>query len=465
VFTLNSLLLKDASWIVTVDRRRRILRDCSILIEDGLITEVSKDAKGVADTELDCKGKLVIPGFVNCHAHISYGHALRGVLPDEMGRGEYLRSLFGIQRWMTEEEERSVSLYAMGDLLMSGYTTLLEPGTVNNIRSVTDAAQRSGIRIVCGTHFLDVENPFNIGVSSTSEARKKSEHTLRRIISLNNRLITPCVSAFSPMYCTDELLLSLKELSESYKVTFTMHLAEDEGSVKRFLESKGKRPVQYLDSKGILGGRLLLAHAVFLTNNEVTRLAQSQTRVAFCPSSSVRGSGAGVGSKLPEMLEKGVVIGLGTDSAVSSYYQDPFRVMYLCSVIFKDGRRDRSLMSPEKMIEISTIRAAEALGMNDEVGSIEVGKRADIVVLRMDGPEWTTCFYPPYNLVYSADKSSVDTVLVDGRVLVKEGIPVTIDMTGLKQEVERVADTLIKRSGHKISHVWKVAPPGARIRR
>ena len=125
---------------------------------------------------------------------------------------------------------------------MSGLITLLEPRTANNIRNVTGPTQGSGVRIVCGIHFLDVENPLNIRVSSTSGARKKSEHILRHIISLNNRLIRPCVSTFSPMYCTDELLFSPKELSESHKVTFIMHMAEDEQSVKRFLKLKGKRP-------------------------------------------------------------------------------------------------------------------------------------------------------------------------------------------------------------------------------
>jgi 5-methylthioadenosine/S-adenosylhomocysteine deaminase len=121
-------------------------------------------------------------------------------------------------------------------------------------------------------------------------------------------------------------------------------------------------------------------------------------------------------------------------------------------------------MPPVNMIEISSIGAAEALDMDDKVGSIEVGKRANIMMSRMDGPEWTTSFYPPCNLFYSADKSSVNTVIVDGRVLVKDGRPVTIDMTGLRPEIEKIADSLIKRSGHKTSLVWKVAPPSAKIR-
>ncbi|GEM_PF-3314143 len=454
---MATLLLKDASWIVTMDEKRRILRNYSVLIEKGMIKKIAKKITESADVTLDCKDKVIMPGFINCHCHASYGHALRGLLPEGISREDYLRRLFGIQQNMDEEEEEIVSLFAMGDLLKSGYTSLLEPGTAKHTRSLVTAALKTGIRLVCGRQVLDKENPLGVTFSTTTDARKEAEYSVRRILSLENKRIRPCLATFSPTYCSKDLLQSLKAISASYKAILTMHVAEDQRSVKTFTNAIGKRPIHYLSEIGVLGPQTLLAHALFVSDEEIDNLISSNSKVAFCPSSSVRGSGAGANSRLPDLVQRGIDVGLGTDSASSSYYQDPFRVMYLCSVMFQDGRHDRSIMPPETVLEMATIRAARAVGLEAEAGSIEVGKRADLIVIRASGAEWTPNLYPPYHMVYAADKSCIETVIVDGNIVVRDGNLLSFDAEDVEVQVKRISSDLAKRSGHKFEFKWKIA--------
>ena len=177
----------------------------------------------------------------------------------------------------------------------------------------------------------------------------------------------------------------------------------------------------------------------------------------MCPTAAIKG-GAGMASTalLPEMLEAGVDVGLGTDAANNSNLVETMRSMYLAAVLYKDGRRDVTQVPAETAVELATLRGAQALGLGDEIGSVEEGKRADLVLFDTRRAEWRTLFNPVSNLVYNADGRSVHTVIVDGRVVVEDHVPAFVDEWELIQQVQRIGEDMLARTGVRFPSRWPV---------
>ena len=206
---------------------------------------------------------------------------------------------------------------------------------------------------------------------------------------------------------------------------------------------------------GVLGPNVLLAHGLGLNLEEVECLARTNTRVVACPTAAMKGA-AGVTQTglVPEMLAKGVVVGLGTDAGNNSNLLETMRSMYLIAVLYKDGRQDWRMIPAETALEMATIGGAEALGLADDIGSIEVGKKADLVLFDTKRPEWRAVFNPVNSLVYNADGRSVHTVIVDGRVVVEAHQPVFVDEWELIQKVQSLGEDLLRRTGVSYPSRW-----------
>ena len=455
----GTLKIHNARFVLTVDAERRIIRDGSILIRDGRIVEVGKASaleSTPADRVIDASEMVVTPGMLNGHAHISYAHATRGIFPDTLGP-DYLPNVFRLQGELDEDAEYCVSLLAIVEMLKGGTTCFMDPGSTKFLDACMDAYEQSGCRIIVGTHVTDKPNPVNLPQYDTAEAIAIMENTIREYDHRLDDRVRAWAMPFDASYSTDELLLAAKRLADEYGTGLTLHQINAPPTVEESIRAHGMRPIEYLDSLGILGENVLLSHVIGIDDAEMDVMARTGATTVMCPSQTLKqGSGITRVGKLPELLERGISVGLGTDAPNNSNLMETMRAMYLAAVIYKDGRQDTSLIPPETALELATIRGAAAFGMADDIGSIEAGKKADIVLFDTRRPEWRTLFNPVNNLVYSADGRSVHTVLVDGRVVVDAYKPTFVDEWELIQKVQSIGEEVLARTGVSFPSNWPV---------
>ncbi len=453
-----TLKIDNARFVLTMDPTRRVIRDASILIEGRNIVRIDKASElaGVtADRVIDAGEMVVTPGFCNGHMHISYAHATRGIFPDNLDPGNYLAGVFKLQAAMTEEEEYLTTLLGITELLKYGTTCFLDPGSTKYLDSCMQAYQESGCRILVGAQVVDKPNPLGLPVTPLEESLRQVEEVLR---TYNGRLegrVGAWATPFQADYCSRELLAGAKDLADRYQTGMTLHQTNSQSSIDSHLRQYGKRPVEYLEEIGVLGPNMLLSHAIGLDEAEVDCLVRTGTKTVMCPTAALK-MGMGVTSRgmLPEMLEKGVCVGLGTDAGNNSSLIETLRSMYLITVIFKDARQTTDVVPAETALEMATIQGAKALGLDDEIGSLEVGKKADLVLFDTKRPEWRTIFNPVNNLVYNADGRSVHTVVVDGKVVVEGHRPVFVDEWELIQKVQRLGEGMLQRTGVSFPTRW-----------
>ena len=453
----ESLKIQNARFILTVDPGRRIIRNGSILVQGDRITRIGKAGELdhiTAGRTIDAQEMVVTPGFCNGHMHISYAHAARGIFPDDLGP-EYLPNVFQLQAAMTEEEEYHTSLLGITELLKYGTTCFLDPGSTKYLDACMEAYRESGCRIVVGWHVADRSNPINVPVSSTDGAIAQMERVIQEYHHALEGRVQAWTMPFSWSFCSEELLLAAKELATRYNSGMTLHHSNSPASIDACLRQHGKRPTEYLEDIGVLGPNVLLAHVLGLDEAEVDSMARTGTKAVVCPTAAIKG-GAGMTNSglLPEMLSKGIQVGLGTDAGNNSNLIETMRSMYLIAVLYKDARETTQMVPAETALEMATIGCAEALGLGDEIGSIEEGKKADLVLFDTRRPEWRTIFNPVNNLVYNADGRSVHTVIVDGKVMVEDHTPVFVDEWELIQKTQKLGEGLLARTGVSFPSRW-----------
>ena len=459
--TIQPLTLKieNADYALTLDDDRRILTDAAIVIADGAIAAVGKTdelANVPADEVIDARHFAVTPGFVSGHMHISYAHATRGIFPDDLGAA-YLPNVFKLQSVMTAEEERLTSLLAITELLKYGTTTFIDPGSTKHIEECLPAYAQSGCRIVTGVQVADLDNPLNVPVYDTADALAITRDAIREFDGALNGMVSAWAMPFSPDFASAELLSGAAAIARELGVRTTTHHSYTAESRSLWLDRTGRTPTEYLDAIGVLDDGMLLAHSLGITRGDVGAVAQSGASVAMCPTAAAKGgSGMTRTALLPELLDAGVNVALGTDAANNSNLIETMRSMYLAAILYKDGREDVSMIPAETAVELATIAGAQALGMGDSIGSIEPGKRADLVLFDTRRPEWRTLFNPVNNLVYSADGRSVHTVIVEGKIVVRDHTPTFVDEWALIQEVQSFGADMMRRAGVEFAPRWPV---------
>ncbi|MDA0733673.1 MAG: amidohydrolase family protein [Chloroflexi bacterium] len=455
----ETLKIQNARFVVTVDPERRIIQDGTIIVAGQRITQVGKAAdlaEVAADRVIDAREMVVTPGFINGHMHISYAHAVRGIFPDDLGPA-YLPNVFKLQEAMSEYDEYYTSLLAITELLKYGTTTFLDPGSTKHLERCTQAYEESGCRIITGTHVADRPNPLNLPVSSTADAISTMEQTIKAHHNTQEGRVQAWAMPFAPAYCSQELLVTAKGLADQYDTGMTTHHTYSPQALEQWMQEYRRRPAQYLSDIGVLGPNLLLAHALGVDETEVECIARTGTKIVVCPTAAIKGAaGMTRTGLLPEMLAKGIPVGLGTDAGNNSNLLETMRSMYLIAVLYKDGRQDWRMIPAETALELATIGGAAALGLAQDVGSIEVGKKADLVLFDTKLPEWRALFNPVNSLVYNADGRSVHTVIVDGKVVVSDHQPLFVDEWELSQRVQSLGEDLLTRTGVSYPSRWPV---------
>lgn len=454
----NSLTrIEHARFVVTVDPQRRMIADGSILIEGDTIVAVGKAnelAERPVDRVIDAREMVVTPGFLNGHMHASYAHAVRGIFPDDVENR--LAYVFQMQSVMTAQEEHDTTLLGLVELLKGGTTCFVDPGSTQHLESVLPAYEAAGVRVMTGEQVTDIENPMHLPVYDTATALRRVRDSIERYNGLLEGRVRAWVMPFSQAVCSPELLQGCDAIAAELGTMMTLHHF---GGLRDGAEAgpADQLPTEQLYELGILSPRLVLSHGMNLADAEIGRIARSGAHVVMCPSTVLKGGGSiRDGGRLPELLEAGVDVALGTDSVNSSNYLDMVRAMNAAAVVYKDARRDPAQITAETALELATIRAARALGIDALVGSIEVGKRADLVLFDTRRAEWRALTNPVRNLVYSASADSVHTVLVDGRVVVEDGAATFADEWELIQWVEAHGERIRTATGVGWETDWPI---------
>jgi 5-methylthioadenosine/S-adenosylhomocysteine deaminase len=437
----GSLKIENARYIVTVDPARQVIHDGTLIVQGQRISHIGKadELRDVpAERVIDAWGGVITPAFVNGHMHISYAHAVRGLFPDDFTGRERLREVFRLQSAMTEEEEYWTSLLAVIELVKSGTVTFVDPGSTKFVDACLQVYADAGCRVVTGLSLIDRASDLALPVFPTSEALRLTAEFIKRFDGRLDGRVRAWAMPFSSDTCSPELLAGAKRLADAHGTWVTIH-------------HSGGFTAQLADI-GALGPNVLLAHASGIDDAEVELVARSGASVVICPSTAMK-EGSGLGRrKLPELLAAGVSVALGADSANSSNYLDAVRMMNAAAVGFKDGRLDVRLVPAEQAVEMATVLGARALGMSSEIGSLEVGKKADLVLFDARRAEWSALLDPVNNLVYAADGRSVRMVAADGRVVVDEGRVLFADEARVADRVQEISSQLLARTETRVNH-------------
>jgi cytosine/adenosine deaminase-related metal-dependent hydrolase len=445
----QSLKIENARYILTVDGQRRIIQDGSILVEAGRITAVGKAAAlagAAAERVIDARQFVVTPGFFNGHMHISYAHPVRGIFPDDVGSP--LVHVFNLQAAMTEEEEYHASLLAIVELVKSGTVCFVDPGSTKFPDACLQAYEDAGIRVMTGECVTDVESRLSLPRHGTKEAVARTSSFLAKWHGRLQGRVRAWAMPFSPETCSADLLRELKRVADEHRTSLTLHHGSGPEARKEYQARHGRRPTEYLESLGVVGPNVVLAHVLGLDDAEIDCLARTATAVAMCPITAAKGArGIPEHGRMPELLAKGVKVALGCDSPNNSNHLDLVRAMNMAAIQYKDARQDMRQVPAEAALEMATLMGAQALGVGDELGSIEPGKKADLVLFDTQRPEWQALFNPVNNLVYNADGRSVHTVIIDGRVVVDAYRQTFVDEGRLFARVQAIGEDLLARTG------------------
>jgi 5-methylthioadenosine/S-adenosylhomocysteine deaminase len=434
------LKIEGAEYAVTVDARRRVIADASVIIEGRRITHVGKaeELRGVAaERTIDARGCVLTPAFVNGHMHISYAHAVRGLFPDDFVGRERLREVFRLQSAMTEDEEYWTSLLAVIELTRSGTLTFVDPGSTRYLDACLQVYADAGCRVVTGTTVIDKESDLALPRYPTEEALARTDAFIRAYDRRLQGLLRAWAMPFSSDTASADLLRGCKRLADTHGTGMTIH---HNGGLTHMLEEIGA-----------LGPNVLLAHAAGIDDGEAEAIARAGASVVICPSTTLK-EGSGLGKrKLPELLARGVAVALGADSANSSNYLDAVRMMNAAALGFKDGRLDVHAVPAEQAVEMATLIGARALALEAETGSIEVGKSADLVLFDTRRAEWRALLDPVNNLIYSADGRSVRTVVAGGRMVVDGGQVLFADEAAVAARVQELGEGLLARTHTRVN--------------
>ena len=358
---------------------------------------------------------------------------------------------------MTAEDEFATSLLAITELLKYGTTTFVDPGTTTHLDFCREAYRQAGCRIVVGRSVQDKENPLNLPVHDTAAAIGITEETIAAYDGGPEGMVSAWAMPFAPEFCSSELLSAVHTLAESTSTRLTLHFTNSARWIAECRERHGCTPTEYLDRIGILTPRLTLSHCLGIGDDEARLIAERGAAVVMCPTAAVKG-GAGMTrhGRLPELLDAGATVGLGTDAGNNSNLLETLRSVYLAAVLYKDGRQNVGMVPAETALELGTIKGAAALGLDDITGSIEPGKAADLALFDTRRAEWGALHNPVNSLVYNADGRSVHTVIVNGRIVVANHRPRFVDEAALAAEVQARGEALVARTGADFPSRWPV---------
>lgn len=426
------ILITDA-LVVTMDRERRVLPGAGIAIAGGSIRAIGDSAelssRFDAAERLEARGRLVMPGLINTHVHLATV-MFRG-LAEDLPLAPWLRKVWSYERAVVNPETVALaSRLAMMESLLGGVTCGVDMYWFPE--ATAETAKKLGFRLVNGPVFIaGDDHPDGLSLRDREEGA-------RRFLERYDRdpLIEPMLMPHSTFTDSPELLRRVKRLADASGRMVNLHAAETEAERREVQAREGRTPIALLADLGFLDGRTLLAHCVHVDEEEI-RLLAGGAAVAHNPLSNLK-LASGI-APLAKMAEAGVRLSLGTDGAQSGNDLNLWLAMRLAALLQKCATGDPSRFRAEEIVAMATIEAARAIGLGDRIGSLEPGKRADLIILDLEAPHLVPMFDVYAELVYALGREDVATVLVEGRVLVRDRKALTVDLGECLEAVRRIA--------------------------
>jgi 5-methylthioadenosine/S-adenosylhomocysteine deaminase len=438
----ESIVIKGGN-IVTMDQENSIVRG-DLLIRNGRIESISGEGK-VGDVVLDAQGCVVLPGFVQTHIHLCQT-LFRGAA-DDLALIDWLKK----RVWPMEAAHTPASIAAsarlgIAELIKGGTTCALTMETVNHTGEVFKAVEESGFRATVGKCMMDK------GDEVPPALREKTEDSVTASLNLlqewhgkANGRIRYCFAPRFAISCTRELLSRVAQLARERGVMIHTHASENKTECSIVEHDTGMRNIAYLDSLGLTGNHVALAHCVHVSRDELEILSSSGTNVVHCPSSNLK-LGSGI-APIKEMLEAGVSVSLGADGAACNNRLDMFTEMRTAALLQK-AQHGPEVLPACAALRMATIEGARAMGLDSEIGSIEPGKRGDVIVLNLASLHATPSPAEFESaIVYSAQPDDVQAVVIDGNLVMRDRELLTLAEEQVRIEANAEAERLFERAG------------------
>ncbi len=452
------VLIKHA-YLITMDKQRRIISDAGIAVTGNRIVAVGKSEKiekRYAGKEvIDCKHSIVHPGLVDSHNHLCF-HITKGWEPDTFTIYDtWVKFESLVFPALTSRDQSISTVLAQVEMLKNGTTMFADTGTAYVPDEVMPHRNHVGIRGFMGSHIGDtfVEELAFLD-KDVQKALRYIDHQLE---TYNDGRVKAGVGMSGMGNCSDTLIIEAKKMANQSGRVLHMHQCVYPNEIKKYRRLYNQTPIEHLEKLGVLDENTALVHMIHVTDTDIDLLKKYNTRIVHCPGASLKFSmGAMSVGKYPEMNTAGLSIALGTDASNWADSLDILQQVYLASVVHREVHRGDVSLNAERTLEMATLDGAKAVGMEGEIGAIEEGMLADIVIHSKDIPEARPMFDPVTSLVYSMRSKSVDTVIVDGEIILRNKKVTRFNEEDLYQEAEKATFDLAKRVGYEIQSSWPV---------
>jgi 5-methylthioadenosine/S-adenosylhomocysteine deaminase len=438
----ESILIKGGT-LLTMDAHDAV-HEGDLLIEEGRITRIAERGM-TADVEIDAADCAVLPGFVQTHIHLCQT-LFRGAA-DDLSLLDWLKKrVWPMEAAHTPESIRASAQLGIAELIQGGTTCALTMETVSHTEEVFKVVKETGFRATVGKCMMDRGEEVPAGLQEkTEESIAASIELLERWHGAADGRIRYCFAPRFALSCSSELLTRVGQLARERGVMVHTHASENRHECELVERDTGLRNVAYLDSLGLTGNHVLLAHCVHLDDGELETLATTQTHVAHCPSSNLK-LGSGI-APIATMLDRGISVSLGADGAACNNRLDMFTEMRTMALLQK-ALHGPEVIPAAQALRMATTGGARALGLENEIGSLEIGKRADVVILNLNSLHSTPNAADIVSaIVYSGQSDDVQSVVIDGKCLMKDRQLLTLDEHNLVADVKAQAALLRERAG------------------
>jgi len=429
--------LLSARYIII--NAKKFIRDGAILVKDNIILDVGekKLLKNKYGNQpcIDFKDSLIAPGFINTHTHAAMV-AMRG-LADDLPLKTWLENfIWPVELKLVTRDFIKKSLpLAIYEMLASGITTFVDMYFFQD--TAAQIVKDAGIRAVLGEGLIDFKTP---AFDNPEEALNFTESFIKEY--RRDPLVIPAVAPHAPYSCSKELLLKAKALADRFDVPVLIHVAETKWEFEEIKNRYGDTPFTYLHKIGFLDNKVISAHSVWVSEEDMDIILRDKVNISHNPESNAKLS-SGI-APIAEYLQRGINVSLGTDGAASNNNLDFIEEMRTASFLQKIKYMDPVKLSAKEVFHMATQGGADAIGLGDKLGSLEKGKLADLIVLNLDSPHLKPVYDPYSHLVYSARASDITHVIVNGEFLLKDGTPTTLDRERIFSDIKELEQEIIK---------------------
>ncbi|MBN2892956.1 MAG: amidohydrolase [Bacteroidales bacterium] len=430
------LIIKNG-LVVTINKEGQIIEDGAVAIKDDSIIAIGNSNQIMdqyfADQVIDAKDKIVMPGFVNSHTHLAMT-VFRGMADD-------IKLTDWLHKYIFPAEKKHVSRkmvevgtsLAVAEMIHGGTTCFNDMYYYQDVTA--EIATEFGIRGIVSEGLIDFPVPNSPTPKDGMEFSAKMIEKHKK-----NPLIDFGIAVHAPYSCSENLMIDAKKIADYYDVNYHIHVAETKWEFDKMIAEQGKTPVQYLDSLGILSDNVIAAHGVWLTDEDIKIVAEKGVGIAHNPVCNMKiSSGA---ARIPELFAVNAKVGLGTDGVASNNNLNMIQEMNTMAMLHKFNKMDPTVFSAEKVVRTATIGSAEVLRKDKEIGSLEVGKKADIILIETNLPNVTPIFNVYSSIVYSMLGNEVTDVIINGKQIMRNNILLTINENSIKHNAREFSKNI-----------------------